>query len=89
MNTNTVTAPSSKKSSVKPVPEGMHTVTPVLVVKDCGKAIELWKRAFGAEELTLCDLALREGLVLDYTRRNRRQIAQIDNIPDVRRRSTL
>src|SRR5581483_2077041 len=42
-----------------------------------------------AEELTLCDLALREGLVLDYIRRNKRQIAQIDNIPDVRRRSTL
>src|SRR4026209_1679561 len=46
-------------------------------------------RALGAEELTLCDLALREGLVLDYIRRNRRQIAQIDSIPDVRRRSTL
>jgi exopolyphosphatase/guanosine-5'-triphosphate,3'-diphosphate pyrophosphatase len=46
-------------------------------------------RRLGAEELTLCDLALREGLVLDYVRRNRRQIAQIDSIPDVRRRSTL
>ena len=46
-------------------------------------------RRLGAAELTLCDLALREGLVLDYIRRNRRQIAQIDNIPDVRRRSTL
>jgi exopolyphosphatase/guanosine-5'-triphosphate,3'-diphosphate pyrophosphatase len=46
-------------------------------------------RRLGAEELTLCDLALREGLVLDYIRRNKRQIAQIDNIPDVRRRSTL
>src|ERR1041384_7827678 len=46
-------------------------------------------RRLGAEELTLCDLALREGLVLDYIRRNRRQITQIDNIPDVRRRSTL
>jgi exopolyphosphatase/guanosine-5'-triphosphate,3'-diphosphate pyrophosphatase len=46
-------------------------------------------RRLGAEDLTLCDLALREGLVLDYVRRNRRQIAHIDNIPDVRRRSTL
>jgi len=46
-------------------------------------------RRLGAEELTLCDLALREGLVLDYVRRNRRQIAHIDSIPDVRRRSTL
>ncbi len=46
-------------------------------------------RRLGAEELTLCDLALREGLVLDYVRRNKRQIAQIDLIPDVRRRSTI
>jgi exopolyphosphatase/guanosine-5'-triphosphate,3'-diphosphate pyrophosphatase len=46
-------------------------------------------RRLGAEELTLCDLALREGLVLDYIRRNRRQIAQVDRIPDVRRRSSV
>ena len=46
-------------------------------------------RRLGAEELTLCDLALREGLVLDYIRTNKRQIAQIDKIPDVRRRSTI
>jgi exopolyphosphatase/guanosine-5'-triphosphate,3'-diphosphate pyrophosphatase len=46
-------------------------------------------RRLGAEELTLCDLALREGLVLDYIRRNKRQIAQVDSIPDVRRRSTI
>ena len=46
-------------------------------------------RQLGAEELTLCDLALREGLVLDYIHRNQKQIAQIDRIPDVRRRSTI
>ena len=46
-------------------------------------------RRLGAEEVTLCDLALREGLVLDYVRRHRRQITQADQIPDVRRRSTI
>jgi exopolyphosphatase/guanosine-5'-triphosphate,3'-diphosphate pyrophosphatase len=46
-------------------------------------------RRLDASELTLCDLALREGLILDYVRRNRRQIAKVDSIPDVRRRSTL
>ena len=46
-------------------------------------------RRLGAEDLTLCDLALREGLVLDYIRRHRREIAQVDRIPDVRRRSTI
>ena len=34
-------------------------------------------RQLGAEEITLCDLALREGLVLDYIKTNRRQIAQV------------
>ena len=43
----------------------------------------------GAEELTLCDLALREGLVLDYIRRHQKEIAHIEQIPDVRRRSVL
>ena len=46
-------------------------------------------RRLGADELTLCDLALREGLILDYIRRHRQEIAHIDAIPDVRRRSTL
>ena len=43
----------------------------------------------GADDLTLCDLALREGLVLDYIRRHQKEIAHVDQIPDVRRRSVL
>ena len=43
----------------------------------------------GADEITLCDLALREGLVLDYIRRNRQRIVRTGDIPDVRRRSVL
>jgi exopolyphosphatase/guanosine-5'-triphosphate,3'-diphosphate pyrophosphatase len=46
-------------------------------------------RRLGADDITLCDLALREGLVLQYVRTHRREIAQIDAIPDVRRRSTV
>jgi len=38
-------------SSVKPVPEGFHTITPYLVVKDAGKAIEFYSRAFGSKEV--------------------------------------
>jgi exopolyphosphatase/guanosine-5'-triphosphate,3'-diphosphate pyrophosphatase len=44
-------------------------------------------RRLGASELTLCDLSLREGLVLDYIARHRKEIAQADRYPDVRRRS--
>jgi exopolyphosphatase/guanosine-5'-triphosphate,3'-diphosphate pyrophosphatase len=46
-------------------------------------------RRLGATELTLCDLSLREGLVLDYIARHRKQIAQADRYPDVRRRSVI
>jgi exopolyphosphatase / guanosine-5'-triphosphate,3'-diphosphate pyrophosphatase len=46
-------------------------------------------RLLGAEEIILCDLALREGLVLDFIRRNRKQIASIDRYPDIRRRSVV
>lgn len=35
----------------KPIPEGFTTVTPYLVFKDCRKAIEFYKQAFGAQEL--------------------------------------
>jgi exopolyphosphatase/guanosine-5'-triphosphate,3'-diphosphate pyrophosphatase len=46
-------------------------------------------RRLGADEITLCDLSLREGLVLDYIARHRKQIAQVDRYPDVRRRSVF
>jgi uncharacterized glyoxalase superfamily protein PhnB len=36
--------------SAKWIPEGHHTITPYLVVRDAAKAIEFYKRAFGAEE---------------------------------------
>lgn len=34
-----------------PIPEGFHTVTPHIVVKDPGAAIDFYKKAFGAEEI--------------------------------------
>ena len=37
--------------SVQPIPEGYHTVTPYLAVRDGEKAIEFYKAAFGAQEL--------------------------------------
>jgi exopolyphosphatase/guanosine-5'-triphosphate,3'-diphosphate pyrophosphatase len=42
-----------------------------------------------AKEITLCDLALREGLVLDYVRQHHKEIARVDRYPDVRRRSVI
>lgn len=34
----------------KGIPEGYHTVTPTLIVRDGARAIDFYKRAFGAEE---------------------------------------
>jgi PhnB protein len=38
-------------TSVKPVPEGYHSVTPYLAVDGAAAAIEFYKRAFGAVEV--------------------------------------
>jgi len=54
-----------------------------------GILLDTLLRKLNAEEITLCDLALREGLVLDYIRQHRSDIARVDRYPDIRRRSTI
>jgi len=41
--------------SVKPVPEGYHTLSAYLAVDDASEAIEYYKRAFGAKERVRMD----------------------------------
>jgi PhnB protein len=38
--------------TVKPIPDGYRTITPHLVVDGAAKAIEFYKKAFGAEEIS-------------------------------------
>ena len=38
---------------VKAIPDGFHTVTPHLIVRDAARAIEFYKNAFGAESLRI------------------------------------
>ena len=38
--------------SVKPIPDGMHTVTPHLICAGAAEAIEFYQKAFGATELS-------------------------------------
>lgn len=54
-----------------------------------GVLLDTVLRRLGATELTLCDLALREGLVLDYINRNGARIRKAERYPDVRRRSVV
>jgi PhnB protein len=37
--------------AVKPIPEGYHSVTPYLIVKGAAKAIDYYKKVFGATEI--------------------------------------
>lgn len=39
-------------TAVKPIPEGMHSLTPHLVCAGAAAAIDFYKRAFNAEELS-------------------------------------
>ena len=38
-------------STVKPIPDGVHTVTPNLTLKHCAKAMAFYERALGAETI--------------------------------------
>jgi len=42
-------------TQVKPIPEGYHTATPYLTLRDATKAIDFYKRAFDATEMNRMD----------------------------------
>ena len=46
---------------VKPIPEGYHTVTPYLIVKDARRALEFYKKVFAANELMRFEMGDRIG----------------------------
>jgi PhnB protein len=39
------------KTAVKAIPDGYHTITPSLTIRQAAKAIDFYKKALGAEEL--------------------------------------
>jgi PhnB protein len=42
-------------TQAKPIPKGFHSVTPYLTVSDAARALEFYKRAFGAQEIMRMD----------------------------------
>ena len=42
-------------SQVKSIPQGFHSVTPYLTLSDASRALDFYKRAFGAQELVRMD----------------------------------
>jgi PhnB protein len=47
----TARKPAARKKAVKAIPDGYSSVTPYLYIKNAGRAIDFYKRAFGATEL--------------------------------------
>jgi PhnB protein len=45
------TAPAKKARKVKHIPAGYHAVTPYLSIRGAARAIEFYKKAFGAAEV--------------------------------------
>ena len=43
--------PLKKKAKVNPIPPGMRSITPHLVIKGASQALEFYKKAFSAKEL--------------------------------------
>ncbi|MDX2107481.1 MAG: VOC family protein [Candidatus Melainabacteria bacterium] len=51
----------AETGAVSPIPEGYHSLTPTFVFKDAKKAIEFYRKAFGAEQTELIE---HEGKVM-------------------------
>jgi PhnB protein len=45
--------------TVKAIPNGMHTITPHIIVRDAARAVEWYKEALGAEERSRVPLPWR------------------------------
>lgn len=48
-------APKRRAQKLSPIPPGMRTVTPYLFIAGAAQALEFYKKAFGAKELTRQD----------------------------------
>ena len=42
-------------TQAKPIPQGFRSVTPYLTLNDCARALDFYKRAFGAQEVMRMD----------------------------------
>ena len=69
-------------TEVKPIPDGMHTVTPHLVCKDAAKAIEFYEKAFGAETVMRMDMPGGEKLLHACLRFGDSAVMLADEFPD-------
>lgn len=41
--------------AIKPIPDGYHSISPYIMVKNGKKALEFYKKAFGAQVVSVCE----------------------------------
>ncbi len=64
-------------------PKRVDTLLPAVVVLRCALKLS------GVQEITLCDKAIREGIIYDYIDRHRDGLKAEQDIPDVRRSNVM
>lgn len=67
---------------VKPIPDGFHAITPHLVIKGAAKAIDWYKRAFGAEELGRMPMPNDDRLMHALIRIGDSMVMLVDEMPE-------
>lgn len=72
-------------SQVKAIPDGYHTVTPHLVVRDAAAAIEFYKKAFNAEEVLRMPGSGGQGVMHAEIRIGNSMIMMCDEMPQMER----
>ena len=65
--------------SVKPIPDGYHTITPYFAVRDAAKLMDFLKRAFDAEEVD--KLATPDGTVMHGQMKVGDSMVMIGHVP--------
>ncbi len=68
---------------IQAIPEGMHTITPHLVVKGASQAIEFYKKAFGAQEVVRMAWPERESIMHAQLRIGDSYLFLVDEAPEM------
>ena len=68
---------------IRAVPEGCHTITPHLVVKGASQAIEFYKRAFGAEEISRMPAPDGKSIIHAAVQIGDSRLFLVDEFPDM------
>ena len=68
--------------TAKPIPDGFHSLTPHLVVDGAAKAIDFYKKAFGAEEIARVPASDGKRLMHAELRIGNSVIMLVDDFPE-------